>query len=41
MSKPECLAALIALILFASAWSMAAAVNRSVDDTAGGERVPR
>jgi hypothetical protein len=25
MSKPECLAALIALILFASAWSMAVA----------------
>lgn len=41
MSKPECLAALIALILYASAWSIATAANPIVDDTAGGERVSR
>jgi hypothetical protein len=40
MSKPECLAALIALILYASAWS-ATVANPIVDDTAGGERVLR
>lgn len=40
MSKAECLAALIALILYASAWPKAA-VAPSVDAVADGERVPR
>ena len=34
MSKPECLAALIALILYASAWSMAATAVPRTGDTA-------
>jgi len=37
MSKAECLAALIALILYASAWPKAAAPSV----LAGGERGPR
>jgi len=39
MSKADCLAALIALVLYASAWPKAAAANPSIDGTAGGERV--
>jgi hypothetical protein len=38
MSKPECLVALIFLILYASAWSMATAANPIVEGAAGGER---
>lgn len=40
MSKLECLAALIAVILYASAWSMAATAVPKAGDTADGERKP-
>ena len=40
MSKPECLAALIAFIFYASAWSMAARAVPRTGNTADGEGKP-